>query len=83
MMNETANFAGLSQAGAPVDALVEQQRDCGVRGDDPPMLVRFVGSVTHGIAMLVIDGQPPDAAESGVALNRYAADRIRAAIAAD
>jgi hypothetical protein len=30
--------------------------------------------------MLVIDGQLRDGDESGIALNRYAADRIRAAI---
>jgi AcrR family transcriptional regulator len=67
---------------ALVEALVEQQRDGDVRNDDPLMLARFVWSVTHGIAMLVIDGQLPDGATSGIALNRYAADRIRAAIAA-
>ena len=67
---------------ALVDALVDQQRDGGVRKDDPQMLARFVWSLTHGIAMLVIDGQLRDADESGAALNRYAAARIRAAIAA-
>ena len=67
---------------ALVDALVDQQRDGGVRKDDPQMLARFVWSLTHGIAMLVIDGQLRAADESGAALNRYAAARIRAAIAA-
>jgi AcrR family transcriptional regulator len=67
---------------ALVDALVEGQREGWVRQDDPLMLARFVWSVTHGIAMLVIDGQLRDGDESGIALNRYAVERIRAAIAA-
>ena len=67
---------------ALVDALVEQQRDGSVRADDPLMQARFVWSVTHGIAMLVIDGQLRDDDESGAALNRYATERIRAAITA-
>lgn len=66
---------------ALVDALVEQQRAGQVRDDDPLMLARFVWSVTHGIATLVIDGQLHDSDPSGTALNRYAAERIRAAIA--
>jgi hypothetical protein len=60
---------------------VDQQRDCLVRGDDPVMLARFVWSVTHGIAMLVIDGQLKDCDGAGLALNRYAAERVRAGIA--
>jgi AcrR family transcriptional regulator len=67
---------------ALVDALVEQQREGHVRADDPLMLARFVWSVTHGVAMLVIDGQLRESDESGTVLTRYAADRIRAAIAA-
>jgi AcrR family transcriptional regulator len=66
---------------ALVDALTEGQRQGWVRKDDPQMLARFVWSVTHGIAMLVIDGQLRDGDESGITLNRYAAERIRAAIA--
>lgn len=66
---------------ALVDALVDQQRDGQVRGDDPLMQARFVWAVTHGIATLVIDGQLRDGDESGMALNRYAARRIQAAIA--
>jgi AcrR family transcriptional regulator len=66
---------------ALVDALVDQQREGLVRGDDPVMLARFVWSVTHGIAMLVIDGQLMDGDDSGMALNRYAAGRVRDAIA--
>jgi AcrR family transcriptional regulator len=66
---------------ALVDALVEGQREGWVRKDDPEMLARFVWSITHGIAMLVIDGQLRDSDASGAALNRYAAGRIQAAIA--
>ncbi len=66
---------------ALVDALVELQRDGQARRDDPVMLARFVWAVTHGIAMLVIDGQLRECDESGMTLNQYAAERIRAAIA--
>jgi AcrR family transcriptional regulator len=66
---------------ALVDALVAQQREGLVRRDDPVTLARFVWSVVHGVAMLTIDGQLP-ADESGSLFNRYAAQRLRAAIAA-
>lgn len=64
-----------------VDALVEGQHEGWVRHDDPRVLAQFVWSLTHGIAMLVIDGQLGDGDRNGVALNRYAAERIREAIA--
>jgi AcrR family transcriptional regulator len=67
---------------ALVDALVDQQRDGRVRRDDPVTLARFIWALTHGIAMLVIDGQLPDGQASGVELSRYAAGRIRVAIEA-
>lgn len=66
---------------ALVDAIVELQRDNLARSDDPVMLARFVWSVTHGIASLVIDRQLGDTDPSGTAFNQYAAGRIRAAIA--
>jgi AcrR family transcriptional regulator len=66
---------------ALVDALIEGQRDGWVRKDDPVILARFVWSVTHGVAMLVIDGQLRDSGTSGTELNRYALARIRAAVA--
>jgi AcrR family transcriptional regulator len=76
----------MDEAGAAfqtlVDALVTQQRDGLVHRDDPPMQARFVWSVVHGIAMLVIDGQLRQSDVSETALTRYAAGRIRAAIAA-
>jgi AcrR family transcriptional regulator len=66
---------------ALVDALIQGQRDEWVRKDDPVILARFVWSVTHGVAMLVIDGQLRDADTSGPELNRYALARVRAAVA--
>jgi len=63
-----------------VDSLVEQQQSGIVRRDDPIILARFVWSIVHGIAMLVIDGQLRGADERGEALNQYAIDRIRDAI---
>jgi AcrR family transcriptional regulator len=63
-----------------VDSLVDQQRAGLVRRDDPLILARFVWSVVHGVAMLVIDGQLRGADERGDALNRYAVERIRDAI---
>jgi AcrR family transcriptional regulator len=66
---------------ALVDALVELQREGLARADDPVLQARFVWSVTHGIAMLVIDGRLRHDDPSGTALNRYAAERLRAAIA--
>lgn len=66
---------------ALVDALIEQQRRRLVRNDDPTMLARFIWAITHGISMLVIDGQLRGVDEAGAALNRYAAERIQAAVA--
>jgi AcrR family transcriptional regulator len=63
-----------------VDSLVEQQQAGVVRRDDPIMLARFIWSIVHGIAMLVIDGQLRGVDEQGEVLNRYAIERIRDAI---
>jgi AcrR family transcriptional regulator len=68
--------------GALVDALTAMQRDGLARADDPLLQARFVWSVTHGIAMLVIDGQLRGCDEDGTALNRYAAERLRQALSA-
>jgi AcrR family transcriptional regulator len=65
---------------ALVDALVELQREGLARDDDPLMMARFVWSVTHGVAMLVIDRQLRDVDQEGEALNRYAIRRINQAI---
>ena len=64
-----------------VDSLVEQQQAGLVRRDDPIILARFIWSIVHGIAMLVIDGQLRGVDERGEALNQYAIGRIRDAIA--
>ena len=64
-----------------VDSLVEQQQAGIVRQDDPLTLARFVWSVVHGIARLVIDGQLRGADERGEALNQFAVARLRDAIA--
>jgi AcrR family transcriptional regulator len=66
---------------ALVDALVAQQRQAAVRDDDPILLARFVWSVVHGIAMLTIDGQL-SGDKAGTLFNRYASQRVQAAIAA-
>jgi hypothetical protein len=71
----------VEEAEAAFQALVELQRDGRARGEDPLMQARFIWSVTHGIATLLIDGWLRDSDESGEASNRYAAERIRAAIA--
>jgi AcrR family transcriptional regulator len=65
-----------------VDSLLDQQRAGIVRPDDPLLLARFIWSLVHGLAMLTIDGQLRDLDAQGDALNRYAIDRIRSAIAA-
>ena len=63
-----------------VEAIVERQREGAVRNDDPHLMALFIWSITHGMSMLLIDGQlGPDRAV-GEALNRYALARIRAAI---
>ena len=65
-----------------VDALVEQQQLGLVRKDDPLLQARLIWSMVHGISMLVIDGQLRGQDERGEALNAYAIERIRDAIAA-
>ena len=62
-----------------VDALVEQQNAGDIRRDDPVLMARFVWALVHGTAMLVIDGQLPEAAQAG-ALERYALERLDASI---
>jgi AcrR family transcriptional regulator len=65
---------------ALVDALTAMQRHGLARADDPLLQAQFVWSVTHGIAMLVIDGQLRGGDEDAAALNRYAAERLRQAL---
>jgi AcrR family transcriptional regulator len=75
--------AFIDEAGAAfqvlVESLVEQQQAGLARRDDPQILARFIWSVVHGIAMLVIDGQLRGD-ERGEMLNQYAVERIRDAI---
>ena len=65
-----------------LDALVELQRTGVARAEDPMLQAHFVWSVTHGIAMLIIDGRLGADPEAGAALTRYAAAQIRAALGA-
>ena len=68
---------------ALVEALTAMQRDGLARADDPVLQARFVWSVTHGIAMLVIDGQLRSCDDDAAALNRYAAERLRQALSVE
>jgi len=63
-----------------VDALVAQQQNGLVRGDDPSQLARFIWAIVHGVAMLAIDGQLQRQDADAEDLIRYAADRIRSGI---
>ena len=62
-----------------VDVLIELQRAGGVRNDDPAQMARFVWAVVHGTAMLIIDGQVPEAAHPEE-LAQYSVERIYASI---
>jgi AcrR family transcriptional regulator len=62
-----------------VDALVEQQAAGAIRRDDPAQMARFTWAAVHGTAMLVIDGQVPEAAQRE-AFEQYSVERIYAAI---
>jgi len=71
-----------SAFGALADALGTLQQDGLARPDDLLLQARFVWALTHGIAMLVIDGQLRGCDEDAAALNRYAAERLRQALSA-
>ena len=62
-----------------VDALVEQQAAGAIRWDDPAQMARFTWAAVHGTAMLIIDGQVPEAAQRE-AFEQYSVERIYAAI---
>lgn len=68
--------------GALADALGTLQEQGLARADDLQLQARFVWALTHGIAMLVIDGQLRDCDGDAEALNRYAAERLRQALSA-
>jgi Tetracyclin repressor-like, C-terminal domain len=64
---------------ALVDALTALQGDRVVRGDNILLMARFVWAVVHGVAMLAIDGQLPEA--GGIEeLMRYALERLQTGI---
>lgn len=65
-----------------VNALVELQNSGAVRRDDPLLMARFIWALVHGAAMLVIDGQLPEAAQRE-ALEQYSFERIFASIRLD
>ena len=75
------DFVGEAKAAFQVlvDALVGQQNAGGIRRDDPVLLARFVWALVHGTAMLVIDGQLPEAPQRE-ALENYAFERLYASI---
>lgn len=63
-----------------VDSLIEQQNSGRIRMDEPHLQAQFVWAVVHGIAMLAIDGRLGPAEAGGLALNRYATERLRQAL---
>jgi WHG domain-containing protein len=65
-----------------VDALTSLQGQRIVRGDDILLMARFVWAVVHGVAMLAIDGQLPEA-DAIEKLMRYAIKRLQSGIEAD
>jgi AcrR family transcriptional regulator len=75
-----AEGAGAFQA--LVDALTSLQGDRVVRGDDILLMARFVWAVVHGVAMLTIDGQLPEA-DAIEKLMRYAITRLQSGIEVD
>jgi hypothetical protein len=62
-----------------VDALVEQQNAGDIRRVDPVRTGRFVWALVDGTAMLVIDGQLPEAAQKD-ALEHYTFERLNSSI---
>lgn len=62
-----------------VDALVEQQNTGAIRRDEPVLMAHFVWALVHGTAMLVIDGQLPEATQRE-ALEQYAFERLYTSI---
>ena len=74
-----AEAAGAFQA--LVDALAALQRDAIMRAEHTVTMARFVWAVVHGVAMLGIDGQLPEAG-AVEELMRYALERLRTDIEA-
>jgi AcrR family transcriptional regulator len=66
--------------GVLVEALIAQQEAGILRRDDARLQARYVWATVHGVAMLAIDGQL-SGDEEGEALNAYAIERLRSALA--
>ena len=65
---------------ALVDALVSLQQAGLVRRDDPAELARYIWAMSHGIAMLAIDGQLGPDRDAGLALMEFATSRLHDAV---
>jgi hypothetical protein len=63
-----------------VDALSSLQRAGVARADDTLTMARYVWAVVHGVSMLAINGQLPEASVD--ALPRYTCDRLLTGIEA-
>jgi AcrR family transcriptional regulator len=62
-----------------VDSLIEQQNTGAIRRDEPVLMANFIWALVHGTAMLLIDGQLPDATQREP-LEQYVFERIYASI---
>jgi AcrR family transcriptional regulator len=62
-----------------VDAIIEQQNTGTIRRDEPVLMAHFIWALVHGTAMLIIDGQLPEAAQRE-ALEQYAFEQMYASI---
>jgi AcrR family transcriptional regulator len=62
-----------------VDAIVEQQNTGTIRRDEPVLMAHFIWALVHGTAMLVIDGQLPEATQRE-ALEQYSFEIMYASI---
>src|SRR5262245_5165750 len=64
-----------------VDAIVELQKQQLARLDNPQQMALFVWAVTHGVAMLAIDGRLGRETSTVDSLTHYMTERLQAAIA--
>lgn len=60
-----------------VNAIVSQQKDGQIRGDNPLALAQYIWANVHGIAMLAIDGQLKQPVDDVI---RFANERMRTGI---
>lgn len=66
---------------ALVDAVFALQEEGFLHRDDPVLLARFIWAVVHGIAMLAIDGQVPEAGAVDELMS-YSLERLQTGIRA-